>query len=419
MEKKNCQIEPPSEHILYLQKETLDCLSKGEIEAVMADQVLPIDSIISFGLDQGILQEGLCSFPDPRKKHSVPIEVLLLPQVMQRLNDEHSLLSAPFMLNSAELMAKLGYNFRTLQEGFNEQNTSPRTAPFHGETLKHILMDTKPDSILNWFNGTWCGILRQRAPGRTRQHILDGMKIEVPEHSWKQYEGAGCVKNPDGTYSYGYKVVWLQEIIDRKGVLVAMKIGPIEDHDIKLGKELVAEFSFEENSSLIMDRGFIDGEWITELKTKRGVDVFIPLRKNMDVTLAAVAMADNQKLWQPHPTRDSQVFVEYENENGELFWPECPVLKSGALVRWVKRNGETEAVLFVTTKEKQSGKQILATYDQRMEIEESHRQLKCFQGIEKLPSKKLSQVVFRIVVATIGYNLMNLFLNSENCDTFE
>ena len=76
-------------------------------------------------------------------------------------------------------------------------------------------------------------------------------------------------------------------------------------------------------------------------------------------------------------------------------------------------------VLFVTTKENQSAKAILALYDQRAEIEEGHRQLKCFQGIETLPSKKFVHVVFRIIMGVIGYNLMNLFLNSENCDTFE
>ena len=42
-----------------------------------------------------------------------------------------------------------------------------------------------------------------------------------------------------------------------------------------------------------------------------------------------------------------------------------------------------------------------------------------FQGLEKIPSKKFTQVVFRIIMGVIGYNLLNLFLNSEKCDTFE
>ena len=41
------------------------------------------------------------------------------------------------------------------------------------------------------------------------------------------------------------------------------------------------------------------------------------------------------------------------------------------------------------------------------------------QGIEKLPSKKFVHVVFRVIMGVIGFNLMNLFLNSEDCKSFE
>ena len=75
-------------------------------------------------------------------------------------NDEHSLVSAPFMLNSAELMAKLGYNWRVLEDGFNDQNLHPR-----------------PSAMVSWFNERWGSLLRANAPGRTRQYIMDGMKI--------------------------------------------------------------------------------------------------------------------------------------------------------------------------------------------------------------------------------------------------
>ena len=45
--------------------------------------------------------------------------------------------------------------------------------------------------------------------------------------------------------------------------------------------------------------------------------------------------------------------------------------------------------------------------------------MKCFQGLEKLPSKKFIQVVFRVIMGSIAYNLFNLFLNSEQCDNLE
>jgi hypothetical protein len=244
------------------------------------------------------------------------------------------------------------------------------------------------------------------------------MKIPVPLHLQKKYQGSGIVKDQDDNLTAGYKAVWIYEIIDRKGVIVGLKIGPIQTHDLELGKALVRDFPFEEGSSLIMDRGFIDSEWIKELKEQRKIDVFLPLRHNMDITQAAIAKADNRRLWKPHPTRKDQQ-VAFFTDASDLAWPNGAELKSAVLARWKKRDGTEDEVLFVTTREKQTDKMILATYDQRSEIEEAHRQLKLFQGIETLPSKKLIQVVFRILMGVIGYNLLNLFLNSEQCSSLE
>lgn len=407
-------------YIAHRQKETLDALKKGEIKDVRVSQNLPIDKIISFGLQQGFLKQGLLQFPDPRKNWEVPIEVLLLAQVLQRLNDEHSLLLAPYMLNSADLITELGYNASVLSDGFNDKAIYPRETAFHGETLKHILLSVKEDALCKWFNQGWLPLWQTNSPGRTRQYVLDGTKIELPNGQVARfYEGAGAVSDDQGNVSFGYKVVFLYEIIDKKGVIVALKIGPIQRHDIELGRELIKDFPFEDGSSLIMDRGFIDGAWITHLKSERNIDVHIPLKRNMQVTQAAIAAADNHSdNWKPHPTRPLQWVYELK-EQSDLFWDGCEVFRSGVLVRWMRKDGEVDEVLFATTKSNESAKQILLTYDQRAEIEESHRQMKCFQGIEKLPSKKLVQVTFRLIMGVIAYNLMNLFLNSENCDTFE
>lgn len=403
--------------ISHKQKETIANLKAGEIDDLRVSNQLPIDDIVKFGLKEGFLKEGLKSFPDPRNTFDIPIEVLLLPQVLQRLDDEHSLLLAPYMLNSADLMTELGFSARVLEVGFNTKNKYERTAPFHGETLKHVLLSTKADKILDWFNNDWNQLMKSNAPGRTRQYIIDGTEIIVPRHLYENFEGAGLVKNKEGEISCGYKVVWIQEIIDRKGVIRSMKFAPIQTHDLVIGKELIAEFNFEECALLLMDRGFLDGEWITHLKINRKIDICMPLRSNSEITQFAVAQAERDNCWEPHPTRKNQKI--YQIKKSELDWPLCQCFRSGVLVRFTKKNGEEKNIVFVDTREGLSGKTILATYDQRSEIEETHRQMKCFQGLEKLPSKKYIHVVFRIIMGTIAYNLFNLFLNSEKCATLE
>lgn len=401
--------------ITHKQEKTLAALKSGEIDDLRVSNQLPIDDIVKYGLKENFLREGLKSFPDPRKTYDIPIEVLLLPQVIQRLDDEHSLLLAPFMLNSAELMMELGFSARVLEDGFNNKNKYPREAPFNGETLKHVLLSMKVDLLVNWFNKDWNELLKSASPGRSKQYIIDGTKLLIPAHMLESFQGAGVVKNNKDELSYGYKVVWIQEIIDRKGVIRSLKFAPIQEHDLTLGKELVQDFDFEKGSLLLMDRGFLDGEWITHLKEERGIDVCMPLRSNSEITQFTVAQAAVDNAWIPHPTRDGQRI--YEVKKSELDWKLCQSFNSGVLVNFIKKNGEEENIVFVDTRKGLSGKTILATYDQRAEIEESHRQMKCFQGLEKLPSKKFVHVVFRVIMGTIAYNLFNLFLNSEKCAT--
>lgn len=403
--------------IEHKQEETIEALKIGEIEDIRVAQQMPIDDIVEYGLDNKFLQEGLKSFPDPRASYDIPIEVMLLPQVVQRLDDEHSLVTAPYMLNSAPLLAKLGFSAKVLETGFNNKNTKPRKTVFDGSSLKHLLLQMKPDAILEWFNTSWNHILKENAPGRTHQYIIDGTKILIPKHMYEKFEGAGCVKTDSGDYEYGYKIVWIQEIIDRKGVLRTMKLAPINDHDLKVGKELVKDFNFEEGSLLAMDRGFFDGKWITHLKTERKVDVCIPLKKNSEVTQYAVSEAQYEEKWEPHPTRENQRICRLEGS--DLDWKTCEVFNSGVLVNFKKKDGSDEYIVFVDTRKNIGPKKLLATYDLRSEIEEAHRQMKCFQGLEKLPSKKYVHVVFRIVMGTIAYNLFNLFLNSEKCETLD
>jgi hypothetical protein len=194
-----------------------------------------------------------------------------------------------------------------------------------------------------------------------------------------------------------------------------MVLVPIQQHDLEAGKKLLKEFDFEEGSKLIMDRGFFDLEWITELKEKRHVDVSIPLKSNADVI--GYAWIEDKNGWGPHPTRENH-WVKALSEK-DLSWNEYAIFKSGAVVKYQDKSGEEKYIYFVTTEKGQTIKKVLATYDMRAEIEECHRQMKCFQGLEKLPSKKLTQVFFRVIMGTIAYNLFNLFLNSEECNTLE
>jgi hypothetical protein len=97
--------------ISHKQKKTIANLKAGEIEDLRVSNQFPIDDIVKFGLKEGFLKEGLKSFPDPRKNFDIPIEVLLLPQVLQLLDDKHSLLLAPYMGSCHSGLQSSVFNF--------------------------------------------------------------------------------------------------------------------------------------------------------------------------------------------------------------------------------------------------------------------------------------------------------------------
>jgi hypothetical protein len=451
------------------QDAVLKALDRGSIVDLRSDQELPIDQLVKNGLQQGFLKSGLNLFPDPRKSFEVPIDALLLPQILQRLQNEHSLLLAPYMLNSASLISELGYNVQVLRDGWNNRNIYARKAPFHGETLKHVINQAAPEKMLDWFNRDLFPLWQKPVenPGtRPRKFIIDGTKIEVPAHLASQYQGSGCVSDKDGNLTYGYKAVWIQQILEpvmtagplpaesgpavpnaqaladtplkngeeqksqkkkrpipppqARGILVALVLAPIQEADLTLAKELCRSFAFRYSDELIADRGFVDGAWLRSLHEERGIEIFIPLKRNMTLVCEAVKRADHERMaeWRSHPKRPDQALQELGEDDFRASG-DFSFLKSGVLVRWKRNDGMIESVLFVTTKKGVPALEILDTYDQRTQIEESHRQLKCYQGIETLPSKKWAHVVFRILMGVIAFNLMNLFLHQESAKSWE
>ena len=392
----------------------LKALESGTIEDVSVSCKMPVDGIVNYALDSGIARDALAAFPDPRKNFTVPREVMLMAKIIRSLNNENSLVSAPHALNDAAVMAKLGYNYRVIEEGFNDMNTHERVTPYDGDTLRHFLMDSKPDRMMEWFNKKAAEVFRRESPGKTQTYIMDGVKLHVPEHLVDKYHGAGSVRNGE-VWEHGYKAVWIYQLCDRKGLIVGMRLAPINVHDVVLGRELVKDFDFGDNATLIMDRGFWDFEWIRKLKEERGIDVCMPLKKNFFPALMAATHPGPEHPWEPHPRRKGEEVRKMSPE--ELVWEECPVFNSGSVVRYRnKRTGEVEHVTFVHTREGLGPEVLLETYGLRQEVEEMHRQTKLYQGLENLNSKKYPFTVFHILMGATAYNLFTLFLNSEGCE---
>jgi len=92
--------------LFHRQKKVLSALKRGEVDDIRASHALHGDSILKHAIQTNLLKKLFESFSDPRKRSEVPIEIILVSQILQKLHSEHSMLLAPYMLNDASLMAQ-------------------------------------------------------------------------------------------------------------------------------------------------------------------------------------------------------------------------------------------------------------------------------------------------------------------------
>jgi hypothetical protein len=201
---------------------------------------------------------------------------------------------------------------------------------------------------------------------------------------------------------------------------------------------------------LILDRGFLDGESISTSKKDYGIDVLIPVRRNMDIYKDAMALfqlpevtwvcleepvaetkdsprpkpeaivkrekkrqetLDQLKQQKPSPPPE-QIIVKREAATiGEFrSWSSCTVPLSVVANRETYADGHQKIWLLIDTKEIEYPTKASEEYHLRITIEERHRQLKCFIDLTKFTSPAFSMVINQVVFIMLSYNLLQLYL---------
>lgn len=280
-------------------------------------------------------------------------------------------------------------------------------------------------------------------------HILDCVKIPVNTKN-SNYE-LSTVINYEGKAMRGYKMGVLRAVTNFGGLIEYLIDGTISNSDISLVEDEITNYEgFRENDITLMDRGFAKIEFIINL-VKRGIRVIVPVKKNMDIYKECIKIAKETKdeNWEKHPNqkREGQDILLIKNLKG--IWisekdrnkkPE-KILEnaidfSGCVVRIekkVKKNkeiiqaainagDETDElyeddkylyIVIITTDTNMSAADIVRYYELRPEIEEDFRQLKDIWKMCNFTSTKYIFIMCQTVMMFLGYNIFNLFKNSE------
>lgn len=282
---------------------------------------------------------------------------------------------------------------------------------------------------------------------RPKIHILDCVKIPVNPKN-KNYE-LSTVINYEGKTMRGYKLGVLRGVTAQGGIIELLIDGTISDNDMSLTEEPITNYGgFKEGDYLLADRGFAKIDFIKGL-VKKGVNVIMPVKKNMDIFLEAVRIAkqSNENEWKEHPNskREGQKILlvkdlkgtwldEKEKDKKPSKYMETALDFSACVIRIEKEKNkdiiksskkseddtdvmyEDEKYIYIvitSTNTDLTASQIIKYYELRPEIEEDFRQLKDIWKMCTFTSTKYFMVMCHLAMTFLAYNLFNIYKCSE------
>ena len=252
----------------------LAALKRGECDGLVPAAGEFLDRFVQFLSDHGILAR-FEQFPDGRARRSIGPEFFcntLLHKALFRLPSLAKI--GPVLFHSTDVLRRLGFNLRQARDGFYRGGGQ---RPFDPEALADFF-DALAPAQLQEHQLALAGQLVQECPWlcETGTAVLDATTVTVPRGHYRRpgRQVKACVLS---LRAAGRVLPVLWDFTLR---------GPAENGDLTQGKRLIAAAreAFGEGviRRLLVDRGFIDGAWVSALKTA-GIDTVIGLRSDMDL----------------------------------------------------------------------------------------------------------------------------------------
>lgn len=441
-------------------------LRRGEIDFADGSRWPAIDQFFAFLFASQFFAVCAQAFPDPRKKRlEVPLVILLSAYFVLRLHDQTAFSKLPYVLAAASNLFRVRFNLAIFSGedtplaengGFNRRNKKPRRSIFDQDTARKFFRRVDPESLKAWFNAELAEFLSRQVGKEEALLILDASLLPMPDND--HYENTHRLplndkkqRAKDGEepamWRPCYKLTSLLRTGEEEGpfVCVGASLDSGEKSEQTTGWPLVhgyLERHAKEIEFLLIDRGFLDGEQISEVKTRHDVDVIVPLKSDMN------AVEDIRGLMKIQPPEWKEVrrvqrkeYLRGEDgvrrESGVVTttvhevagyhditsWESCRVPLSVAVVRETKtteRPDEPPEVavhewFIASTEEKANPARIYRLYEHRVEVEERYRQLKEVRwwAMSAFTSTKFSLVASQVYLTLAVYSLHQVYLVDE------
>ena len=465
----------------------LDALRDGEFDYIEAASEVFEADFFRFIKARALLDQLAETYPTPRKKEEVPLWFYVASNLSMRLHGVHAFDAFPMVVRSGGMLQAFGpkagrkvvhpetRETTVLCEGFNQKNHYDRETPCDPDYLRKVAKDTDAEALIGWFNRDVVRVFRKhRVFDKEGLFIGDASYLFVPDNP--MYEDSvrmlfGEDNHPVDLEQYNkmteaqkvrcqwkrcYKMVTLLHTNRRRDfyVFVGVKVVSGKAHECPVLYELVKQWVEAMGPGvikrLILDRGFIDGEAISLCKKKYGIDILIPIRRNMDLYRDALALFQESDVdWleckereeevkepvrprpkailkrekrrqkklqqlkeqQPPPPPEEILIKKEAAAIGEFrSWSSCSVPLTVVANREHYADGHQEIWFLIDTKDVKDPSQTQQEYHLRTSTEERYRQLKCFSDLTHFTSRAFSMVVNQVIFIMLAYDLLQIYL---------
>jgi len=333
------------------------------------------------------------------------------------------------VLRNGSLLNILGFNIGPLPR-FNNKNRKDRTFPVDQDTIRKYFKDTDPEKLTLWFNNDFSSWLSKKKAYESGIFILDATSVPVPDN--RNYGNAAYVRldkdgkhaednDSDARVTLCYKLSSLLNT-DKEGsyyIYGGARLDPGNAQGLYEGKALVENYIAQGGyiSTLLIDRGYLDGEMLACFKKKHKINWIIPLKSNMAAYDDAVGLSRAKDTkWKPYRRKQDKNGFTILKEEVVTFcnitsWKEC----SATIYISVKRTtdyleGTVSYFVLSHTKKYSDPAEPFNLYEKRTKIEERHRQLKGWWDLTSFTSTSYSLVLTQVLVTLMTYSLMQLYL---------
>ena len=408
-------------------------LKDGRIDFVDGTSWSFADKFFSFLLSIGFFEFVEDSYPSPRIRKNIPLWILIGLMFQLKLNLKNSFYKLPGILKSGAVLTRTNFNIGRIEGGFNRRNKYPRAKGeiVNHDTLRKHFKDTDASELTGWNNKDVVKFFskKQMILGKGT-FLLDTTTVTLPDNtnyekaeylpldSDKNYVNVDRLTQEERKkfkYTLCYKMINLLHISEAKDyfIFLGTKVAGGRSHDRPMGEKLVDDFVANMGKGkikkLIADRGFLDGEMISCFKDKYGIDMLIPLKKNMDAYLDAKGLLKlEDKPWKG-VDKDTSCYMAKKIRSYQGVSVDLNVI----LVRQKLKNGKVRLWSLATTKDYSDPCDAVRDYRLRWQIEERYKQIKASWLDEGFKSTDFNLVTAHIIFTLLVYSLIQIYLNVE------